>query len=106
LGDAEAVLVLDETGFIKKGTKSVGVQRQYSGTAGRIENCRIGVFLGYASRHGHALIDRALFLTEIWANTPTRRSTAGVPAETVFATKPQLGRQRLMSAFAVGVPCR
>src|SRR5215204_727981 len=62
LGDADAVLVLDETGFIKKGTKSVGVQRQYSGTAGRIENCQIGVFLGYASRHGHALIDRALYL--------------------------------------------
>ena len=60
LGDADAVLVLDETGFIKKGTKSVGVQRQYSGTAGRIENCRIGVFLGYASRHGHALIDPVL----------------------------------------------
>ena len=60
MGDADAVLVLDETGFIKKGTKSVGVQRQYSGTAGRIENCRIGVFLGYASRHGHALIDPVL----------------------------------------------
>src|SRR3954452_17056846 len=82
LGDAEAVLVLDETGFVKKGTKSVGVQRQYSGTAGRIENCRIGGFLGYASRHGRALIDRALYLPEVWANTPTRRSTAGVPAET------------------------
>src|SRR6478736_7333433 len=58
LGDADAVLVLDETGFVRKGSKSVGVQRQYSGTAGRIENCQIGVFLGYASRHGHALIDR------------------------------------------------
>ena len=72
LGDADAVLVLDETGFIKKGTKSVGVQRQYSGTAGRIENCQIGVFLGYASRHGHALIDRALYLPEVWANDPAR----------------------------------
>ena len=75
LGDADAVLVLDETGFIKKGSKSikkgsksVGVQRQYSGTAGRIENCQIGVFLGYVSRHGHALIDRALYLPEVWAN--------------------------------------
>src|SRR4051795_12308804 len=77
-----------ETGFVKKGTKSVGVQRQYSGTAGRIENCQIGVFLGYASRHGHALIDRALYLPEVWANAPARRSAAGVPAETAFATKP------------------
>jgi SRSO17 transposase len=106
LGDAEAVLVLDETGFVKKGTKSVGVQRQYSGTAGRIENCQIGVFLGYASRHGHALIDRALYLPEVWANDPARRRAAGVPAETGFATKPQLGRQMLAAAFAAGVPCR
>ena len=73
LGDPDAVLVLDETGFVKKGTKSVGVQRQYSGTAGRIENCQIGVFLGYASRHGHALIDRALYLPESWADDRTRR---------------------------------
>ena len=99
LGDADAVLVVEETGFVKKGNKSVGVQRQYSGTAGRIENCQIGVFLGYASRHGHALIDRALYLPEAWANTPTRRSTAGVPAETVFATKPQLRRQMLIPAL-------
>src|ERR687889_127281 len=102
LGDAEAVLVLDETGFVKKGTKSVGVQRQYSGTAGRIENCQIGVFLGYASRHGHALIDRVLYLPEVWANDPVRRHAAGVPAETTFATKPQLGRQMLARAFAAG----
>jgi SRSO17 transposase len=106
LGDADGVLVVDETGFIKKGTKSVGVQRQYSGTAGRIENCQIGVFLGYASRHGHALIDRALYLPEVWANDPARRDAAGVPVETVFATKPQLGRQMLARAFAAGVPCR
>jgi SRSO17 transposase len=106
LGDADAVLVLDETGFVKKGTKSVGVQRQYSGTAGRIENCQIGVFLGYASRHGHTLIDRALYLPEAWANDPARRDAAGVPAETVFATKPQLGRQMLARAFAADVPCR
>jgi len=100
------VLVLDETGFIKKGSKSVGVQRQYWGTAGRIENCQIGVFLGYASRHGHALIDRALYLPEVWANDPARRDAAGVPAETGFAPKPQLGRQMLARAFAAGVPCR
>src|SRR4051812_19561149 len=106
LVDTDAVLVLDETGFIKKGTKSVGVQRQYSGTAGRIENCQIGVFLGYASRPGHALIDRALSLPEVWANDPARRRAAGVPAETSFATKPQLGRQMLARAFAAGVPCR
>jgi SRSO17 transposase len=106
LGDADGVLVLDETGFIKKGTKSAGVQRQYSGTAGRIENCQIGVFLGYASRHGHALIDRALYLPEVWANDPARRGAAGVPEERVFATKPRLGRQMLARAFAAEVPCR
>src|SRR3954462_13492685 len=106
LGDADGVLVLDEIGFVKKGTKSVGVQRQYSGTAGRIENCQVGVFLGYASRHGHALIDRALYLPEVWANDPARRRTAGVPEDTLFATKPQLGRQMLARAFAAGVPCR
>ena len=106
LGDSEAVLVLDETGFVKKGTKSVGVQRQYSGTAGRIENCQIGVFLGYASQHGHALIDRALYLPEVWTNDPGQRGAAGVPESTVFATKPQLGRQMLERAFAAGVRCR
>ena len=81
------------------------MQRQYSGTAGRIENCQIGVFLGYASRHGHALIDRALYLPEVWANDPARRGAAGVPADTAFATKPKLGRQMLTRAFAAGVPC-
>jgi SRSO17 transposase len=103
LGDA--VLVLDETGFLKKGTKSVGVQRQYSGTAGRIENCQIGVFLGYASRHGHALIDRALYLPERWANDPARRRVAGVPEQVAFTTKPKLGREMLERAFTAGVPC-
>jgi SRSO17 transposase len=106
LGAADAVLVLDETGFVKKGSKSVGVQRQYSGTAGRIENCQIGVFLGYSSRHGHALIDRALYLPETWVNDLDRRGAAGVPENTVFATKPQLGRQMLARAFAAGIPCR
>ncbi len=71
--DPSAVLVLDETGFLKKGDKSAGVQRQYSGTAGRIENCQIGVFLGYASRHGQALIDRALYLPQSWAKDQDRR---------------------------------
>ena len=73
LGDPGAVLVLDETGFVKKGEKSAGVQRQYSGTAGRVENCQVGVFLGYASRHGHALIDRALYLPETWVDDADRR---------------------------------
>jgi SRSO17 transposase len=105
LGDPEAVLVLDETGFLKKGTKSVGVQRQYSGTAGRIENCQIGVFLAYASRHGHTLIDRILYLPERWAGDPVRRRQAGVPDEVVFTTKPKLGGLMLARAFAAGVPC-
>jgi SRSO17 transposase len=105
LGAADAVLVLDETGFVKKGTKSCGVQRQYSGTAGRIENCQIGVFLAYASRHGHALIDRTLYLPEQWATDRERRAAAGVPETTAFATKPTLGRALLERAFAADVPC-
>jgi SRSO17 transposase len=105
LGDEQAVLVLDETGFVKKGTKSCGVQRQYSGTAGRIENCQIGVFLGYAGRHGHALIDRALYLPERWTKDRARRRAAGVPKDVTFTTKPKLGRQLLARAFAAGVPC-
>jgi SRSO17 transposase len=105
LGDRDAVLVLDETGFVKKGTKSAGVQRQYSGTAGRVGNCQVGVFLGYASRHGRALIDRALYLPEGWAGDPGRRAEAGVPAEVTFTTKPKLGRAMLERALDAGVPC-
>ena len=105
LGDPEAVLVLDETGFVKKGAKSVGVQRQYSGTAGRVENCQIGVFLGYASRNGRALIDRALYLPEGWAGDAGRRAEAGVPAEIAFTTKPKLGLRMLERALDAGVPC-
>ena len=104
LGDADAVLVLDETGFLKKGTKSVGVQRQYSGTAGRIEPCQIGVFLGYASRHGQALIDRALYLPQSWTSDRTRRAEAHVPDDVVFTTKPKLGIAMLQRACAAGVP--
>ena len=104
-GDPGAVLVLDETGFVKKGVKSAGVQRQYSGTAGRIENCQIGVFLAYASVHGRALIDRALYLPESWAADAGRREEAGVPEEVAFATKPKLGRAMLERAFKAGVPC-
>ena len=91
LGDADAVLVLDETGFVKKGTKSAGVPRQYTGTAGRIENSQIGVFLGYASRHGHALLDRALYLPREWAGDADRRGEARVPETVAFTTKPKLG---------------
>jgi SRSO17 transposase len=105
LGDEKAVLVLDETGFVKKGTRSVGVKRQYSGTAGRIENCQVAVFLGYASRHGRALIDRALYLPEDWAADEERRRVAGVPEDVAFATKPKLGRAMLERAVAAGVPC-
>jgi SRSO17 transposase len=105
LGDPQAVLVLDETGFLKKGDKSCGVQRQYSGTAGRIENCQIGVFLGYASPSGQALIDRALYLPQSWAGDPERRAAAGVPETVTFATKPKLGRALLERAFAAGVSC-
>jgi SRSO17 transposase len=105
LGDEAAVLILDESGFLKKGTGSVGVKRQYSGTAGRIENCQVAVFLGYASRHGRALIDRALYLPEEWAADDERRWKAGVPEDITFATKPKLGRALLERAVAAGVPC-
>ena len=105
LGTPEGVLVVDETGFLKKGTHSVGVKRPYSGTAGRVENCQIGVFLGYASEKGPALIDRAVYLPEEWAADVERRTTAKVPAEIQFATKPELARRMLERAFAAGVPC-
>jgi SRSO17 transposase len=104
LGDPDGVAVLDETGFLKKGTKSAGVQRQYSGTAGRIENCQIGVFLGYASRHGQALIDRALYLPVDWAKDEDRRREARIPAEITFATKPKLGLAMLERARQAGIP--
>lgn len=86
LGDPGAVLVLDETGVVKEGGNSVGVQRQHAGTAGRIENGQIGVFLGYASRYGRALIDRTLHLPEAWAGDAGRRAEAGIPDQVRFAT--------------------
>lgn len=104
LGDPDAVLVLDETGFLKKGDKSAGVQRQYSGTAGRIENCQVGVFLAYASRHGRTLIDRALYLPESWAADPARRAAAGIPETIMFRTKPKLGLAMLERARAARLP--
>jgi len=106
LGAPQAVLVVDETGFLKKGTKSVGVQRQYSGTAGRIENCQIGVFLAYASPRGHAFVDRELYLPQEWAENKARRRDAGVPPEVAFQTKPQLARTMLERALAHDLPVR
>jgi SRSO17 transposase len=104
LGAADGVLVIDETGFLKKGSKSAGVARQYSGTAGRIENCQIGVFLAYASGRGHALIDRELYLPQDWAEDGARRATAGIPRAVSFATKPQLAQRMIARAIAAGVP--
>jgi SRSO17 transposase len=104
LGTPDGVLVVDETGFLKKGTKSVGVKRQYSGTAGRIENSQIGVFLAYASGRGRAFLDRELYLPEEWAGDQERRAEAGVPAAVGFATKGQLAQTMLGRAFAAGVP--
>lgn len=105
LGAKDGVLVIDETGFVKKGEHSVGVARQYSGTAGRIENCQIGVFLGYASRHGHALIDRRLYLPETWAADAARRRKAHIPDDVAFATKPAMARAMIAPALDAGVPC-
>jgi len=106
LGEEDGVLVVDETGFLKKGTKSCGVARQYSGTAGRVENCQIGVFLGYASPKGRVGIDRALYLPREWADDADRREEAGVPEEITFQTKPQLALEMLERAFAADVPAR
>lgn len=104
LGDPEGVLVADETGFLKKGTHSVGVQRQYSGTAGRIENCQVGVFLSYASQRGRALLDRELYLPQEWTKDSERRQAGKVPEEIEFRTKPQLAQQMIERAVAAQVP--
>ena len=106
LGDPGAVFVIDETGFLKKGTKSVGVQRQYSGTAGRIENCQIGVFLAYASPQGRTFLDRELYLPKDWAADAARRDEAAVPEPVEFRTKPQLARAMLERALDAGVPAQ
>jgi SRSO17 transposase len=103
LGDENAVLVVDETGFIKKGTNSVGVKRQYTGTAGKTENCQVGVFLAYASRRGQAFIDRELYLPEEWARDEERRERAGVPEEVGMRTKPELAGEMLGRALEAGV---
>jgi SRSO17 transposase len=104
LGDPQGVLIGDETGILKKGIKSAGVQRQYSGTAGRTENCQIGTFLAYASPHGHALIDRELYLPASWTEDRDRCRAAGIPDEVEFATKPRQLMAMLARAFAAGVP--
>jgi SRSO17 transposase len=104
LADPDAVLVIDETGFLKQGKASCGVGRQYTGSAGKITNCQIGVFAAYASRHGHALIDRALYLPKAWTDDPARLAAAHVPPEVGFATKPRLAGRMVERAIAAGVP--
>jgi SRSO17 transposase len=104
LGDPAAVLVVDETGFLKKGTTSVGVQRQYSGTAGKVDNCQLGVFLAYAGPKGRAMIDRELYLPQNWTDDPARCRAARVPEQVGFRTKPQLAQRMLERALDAGVP--
>jgi SRSO17 transposase len=103
-GDADAAVTVDETGFPKKGTKSVGVKRQYSGTLGRVENCQVGVFLGYHAAKGHALLDRRLFVPAEWATDGPRRAAAGVPEGVIFRTKPELALAMVADAAAAGLP--
>ncbi|KAA1052993.1 Mobile element protein [Azospirillum argentinense] len=100
----DGVLIVDETGFLKKGEHSVGVARQYSGTAGRIDNCQVGVFLAYATERGHALIDRRLYLPEDWLDDEHRRE-GRIPADVAFATKPAMARAMIAQALDAGVPC-
>jgi SRSO17 transposase len=106
LGDPHGVLVLDETGFLKKGQHSAGVARPYSGTAGKVDNCQIGVFLSYASPLGQVLLDRELYLPQEWTDDRGRCRQAGIPEDRRFATKPQLAQQMLARALAAGVPAR
>ena len=104
LGDGAGVLVVDETGFLKQGDKSAGVARQYSGTAGRIENCQVGVFLAYVAPQGCAFLDRALYLPDEWVGAGDRRRAAGIPTDVTAATKSDLARAMLARAFAADVP--
>jgi SRSO17 transposase len=103
IADPNGMFVLDETGFLKKGKKSVGVQRQYSGTAGRIENCQLGVFLTYTSQAGHTLVDRELYLPKSWTQDPQRCREAGVPEQVVFVTKPELAARMLWRTLEAGL---
>ena len=104
LSDGDAVLVIDETGFLKQGKASCGVARQYTGSAGKITNCQIGVFASYVSRHGHAFIDRALYLPKEWTDDRRRLKAAHVPTDVEFATKPQIARRMIAGAIAAKVP--
>jgi SRSO17 transposase len=106
LADADGVLIVDETGFLKKGVKSAGVQRQYSGTAGRVENCQLGVFLAYASAKGRTLVDRELYLPAGWCANPARRVEAGIDEQVVFATKPAQGLAMLARTIDGGLPAK
>src|SRR5664279_5310982 len=106
LGDPGGVLIIDETGFLKKGTRSAGVARQYSGTAGRIENCQIGVFLTYATAAGRTFLDRELYLPKAWTEDRVRCAAAGIGADVEFATKPELAMSMLQRAHDNGVPAR
>jgi SRSO17 transposase len=103
LAAPDAVLVVDETGFLKQGKASCGVGRQYTGSAGKITNCQIGVFAAYVSSKGHAFIDRALYLPKAWTDDPTRRAVAHVPQDVTFATKPQIARAMIERAIAADV---
>ena len=104
LGDNDAILVIDETGFLKQGKASCGVGRQYTGSAGKITNCQIGVFASYVSDKGHAFIDRALYLPKAWTSDPDRLTAAHVPQSVAFATKPRLAAGMVAGAIAAGVP--
>jgi SRSO17 transposase len=104
LASPEAVLVIDETGFLKQGLRSCGVGRQYTGSAGKLANCQIGVFAAYVSDNGCALIDRQLYLPQDWTNKPERLAAAHVPDTIRFATKPQIAAQMIERALAAGVP--
>jgi SRSO17 transposase len=104
LGDENGILVVDETGFLKQGKHSCGVKRQYSGTAGRIENCQIGVFLTYASTKGHSPIDRRLYMPKEWVDDPERRKKAGVPEDLTFQTKPQMALEMIQNVTASKIP--
>ena len=104
IGEEGGTLVVDETGFLKQGKKSCGVWRQYSGTAGRIENCQIGVFLSYAGKRGNALLDRRLYMPEEWMKDAQRCLEAGVPEGLEFQTKPRMGLEMLREAYEAGVP--
>ena len=106
LGDDDAVMIVDETGFPKKGTKSAGVGRQYAGILGRVDNCQIGVFIDYCSPHGHVLCDRRLFLPEAWTNDPDRCAEAGIPKGAIFRTKPELAVEMIQNAVREGMPFR